>query len=244
MAGHSKWSKIKRKKGVTDQKRGKIFTRLIHEITVAVREGGGGDPDGNARLRLAMDRAKAAQMPGENIDRAIKRATGEIKTGESFELTYEGYGPGGSAVLVEVVTDNKNRTVSEVRHAFSRSGGSLGENGCVSYLFTKKGLVVVKKEGVDEDALMEAALEAGADDVADEGEVWEVTSEPVDFIAVKEAVEALTPLELCEIQMLPSSRTMLEGKSAEQMMKLLDRLDDLDDVVNVATNCDFGEVEE
>lgn len=239
MSGHSKWSTIKRKKGVTDAKRGKVFTRIIHEITTAVREGGGGDPDANPRLRLAIEKAKSANMPNANVDRAIRRATGEEKGEESFELTYEGYGPGGAAVLVEVVTNNKNRTVSEVRHAFSRCHGNLGENGCVSYLFSKKGLVAVKKEAIDEETLMDLALEAGADDVSDEEESWEVTCDPNLFIAVKEAIEATVPVEEAEIQMLPSTYVTVSGKDAEGMIRLNEMLDDLDDVVNVYANCDF-----
>lgn len=241
MSGHSKWSTIKRKKGAADQKRGKIFTRCIHEITIAVKEGGGGDPSGNPRLRLAVDKAKSVNMPNENIDRAIKRATGELKGEEQHEIVYEGYGPGGTAVLVEVLTDNRNRTVSDIRHAFTKCGGALGEAGCVAWMFNKKGLCVLAKSAAPEELLMEVALEAGADDVQDGGEVWEVTSEPKSFPTVRAALEGRFALESAEVQWLPQTRNLLSGKDAEQMMRLLELLDDLDDVLNVAANCDFAE---
>lgn len=243
MSGHSKWSTIKRKKGAADAKRGKIFTRVIHEITTAVREGGGGDPDANPRLRLAIDKGKSVNMPNDNIDRAIKRATGEIAGDEQLELTYEGYGPGGTAVMVEVLTNNKNRTVGEVRFAFSRCGGNLGENGCVNYLFTEKGLIIVKKDQVDEDTLMELALEAGADDVQEEGDSWEVTCDPAKFIDVKTAIEKKMAIDLAEVQMLPSTYVTISGKNAEQMIRLNEMLDDLDDVVNVYANCDIEQTD-
>lgn len=239
MAGHNRWSQIKRKKGVTDAKRGKIWTRIVHEITVAVREGGGPDPEMNPRLRLAILKGKAANMPNDNIDRAIRRGSGEEKGEDVFETNYEGYGPGGVAVLIEVVTNNKNRTVGEIRSTFTKYGGNLGENGCVGWMFKKKGLIVVPLKEITEDALMEVALESGADDVANAGDVWEVTCDPTAFIAVKEAVEKKAPLELAEIQMLPSTRTALKGDQAEQMIKLLEILEELDDVINVYSNCDF-----
>ena len=239
MAGHSKWSKIKRSKGVQDQKRGKIFTRLGHEITTAVKEGGGPDPDGNPRLRLAIDKAKAANMPNDNVDRAIKRATGELKGDEQHELIYEGYGPSGTAVLVEVLTDNKNRTVSEIRHAFSKAGGSLGENGCVAWMFEKKGLFAVKKEGVDEEELMMTALDAGADDVVDEGEVWEITSDSKQFHDVRVALEKSYELDLAEIQYLPKSRNAVSGEASAKIIKMVEALEDLDDVLSVSANCEF-----
>lgn len=241
MSGHSKWSTIKRKKGAADAKRGKIFTRCIHEITTAVREGGGGDPSANSRLRLAIEKAKSVNMPNDNIDRAIKRATGEIKGEEQLELTYEGYGPGGSAVLVEVLTNNKNRVVSEIRHAFTKTGGALGESGCVAWMFDKKGLLAVKKELISEEALYELALDAGADDISSEEDVWEITTEPKNFHDVKAAVEEKVPLEMAEVQFLPKTRIELKGKEAEQAMRLMEMLDDLDDVLNVASNCDFPE---
>jgi YebC/PmpR family DNA-binding regulatory protein len=239
MSGHSKWSKIKRAKGAQDKKRGKIFTRAIHDITTAVREGGGPDPDGNARLRLAIDKARAVNMPSDNIDRAIKRASGEGKGSQAAEVVYEGYGPGGTAVLVETLTDNKNRTVGEIRHAFSRHAGSLGENGCVAWMFTKKGLLVIKKEAAEEEELMEFALEGGADDVSDEGDIWEVTCDPGKFLEVKANLEKRYSFEEAEVQMLPNSTQKLSGKEAEQAVKLVDALEDLDDVMSVATNCDF-----
>ena len=242
MSGHSKWSTIKRKKGAADQKRGKIFTRCIHEIVIAAKEGGGGDPNSNARLRTAIDKAKAANMPNDTIDRAIKRATGELKDSQSVDLIYEGYGPGGTAILVEVTTDNKNRTVSEVRHAFTKCAGTLGEANCVAWMFDKKGLIAIKKEAIGEEALMELALEAGADDVTDEGDMWEVTTDPAAFYAVRTALEAKPlALELAEVQMIPKSRIALSGKEAEQMMRMLEMLDDIDDVLNVYSNADFAD---
>ncbi len=239
MSGHSKWSKIKRAKGAQDKKRGKIFTRAIHDITTAVREGGGPDPDGNSRLRLAIEKARAVNMPSDNIDRAIKRASGEGKDTQAVEVIYEGYGPGGTAVMVETLTDNKNRTVGEIRHAFSRSGGSLGENGCVGWMFTKKGLIVIKKEGVSEEALMDASLEAGAEDVSDEEDVWEVTCEPAAFLDVKKCLEEKFQIDESEVQLLPNTTQKLSGKEAEQIIRLVETLEDLDDVMSVATNCDF-----
>lgn len=240
MAGHNKWSKIKRKKGALDQKKGKILTRHTHEIMVAVREGGGGDPDMNAKLRFAVDRAKASNMPNANIERAISRAMGEEKgAAEMQEITYEGYGPGGSAVLVQVLTDNKNRSVSGVRHAFSRCGGAMGEGGCVSWKFSKKGVFEISKDQISEEDLMEQALEIGADDVADSGDVWEVTCEPSSFHRVQEALQANLKIDLAEVQMVPQGRMELGGKEAEQMMRLLEMLDDLDDVLNVFADCDF-----
>lgn len=243
MAGHSKWNNIKRKKGAADAKRGKIFTRCIHEITTAVKEGGSGDPNGNPRLRLAIDKAKASNVPNDTIDRAIRRATGEEKGEESAELTYEGYGPAGVAILVEVMTDNKNRTVGEIRHAFTKCGGSLGANGCVAYLFDKKGLIAVKKEKISEEELMECSLEAGADDLADEGEVWEITCDPKVFHAVKTAIEAKVECEMAEVQYLPKARNAVAGDDARKVIRLLEMLEDLDDVVNVSSNCDFVDLE-
>ena len=241
MAGHSKWSKIKRKKGETDKKRGKIFTRCIHEITVAVREGGGGDPNFNPRLREAIDKAKSVNMPNNNIDRAIKRATGEEKSEEQYELTYEGYGPNGVAVIVDVLTNNKNRTVSEVRHAFSKHGGTLGENGCVAWMFEKKGVLTIKREVVEEEALMDVALDAGAEDISDEGDVWEVVTPANEFHEIKTKIKETFEIDSDELMMIPSTRVALEGDSVEKMLKLHDALDDLDDVLNVWVNCDFPE---
>ena len=244
MAGHSKWSTIKRKKGVLDQKRGKIFTRCAHEISTAVREGGGPDTSANARLRLAIDKAKAVNMPNDNIDRAIKRATGELKGDEQHELTYEGYGPNGTAILLEVLTDNKNRTVSEVRHAFSKNGGSLGENGCVAWMLDKKGLITVKRESIGEEELMDLALENGADDISEEGDLWEIVCDVKNFHELKTALEVKLTLELAEIQYLPKSRQKIDADAAQKTMKLIEVLEDLDDVMSVSANCEFDEAEE
>lgn len=241
MSGHSKWSTIKRAKGAADQKRGKIFTRCIHEITTAVKEGGSGDPDGNPRLRLAIDKAKSVNMPRNNIERAIKRATGEEKAAESYELTYEGYGPSGTAVMVEVVTDNKNRTVGEVRHAFARAGGSLGENGCVAWMFDKKGLIVLTKSDISEEALMDLALENGADDIADEGEIWELQCDPKEYHNLQTALTEVVKIQSAEVQYLPKTRNKVSGEESEKILKLIDALDDLDDVLSVSTNCEFEE---
>ncbi len=243
MAGHSKWSTIKRKKGALDAKRGKIFTRVIHEITVAVREGGGGDPDANPRLRLAIDKAKSVNMPNDNVDRAIKRATGEIKGDEQYELTYEGYGPNGTAILVDVLTDNKNRTVGAIRHALTRAGGSLGENGCVSWMFDKKGLITIKKELIAEELIMEKALELGAEDVSEEEDLWEIICDPKDLHEIKMGLGADVALEMAEIQHLPKSRNPVSGAAAEKIIKLLETLEDLDDVLDVSSNCDFVDTE-
>lgn len=246
MAGHSKWSKIKRAKAVTDKKKGKIFTRCIHEIATAVKEGGGGDPDANPRLRLAIDKAKAVNMPNDNVDRAIRRATGEEKGAEQLELTYEGYGTGGVAVMVDVLTDNKNRTVSEVRHAFSKCGGSLGENGCVSWMFDKKGVIVVSKEslasdGVDSDTLFELALEAGAEDLSEDDEYWEILTEPSKLHEVMSNLDSKIKVEEFEIQRIAKNKIDVGGEGVEKVMKLLDMLDDLDDVLNVSSNAEFIE---
>src|SRR5690242_12003905 len=190
MSGHSKWATIKHKKGALDAKRGKIFTRLIKEITIAAKTGGGGDPDGNPRLRTAIALAKSENMPADNIKRAIQRGTGEIEGLTYEEITFEGYGPGGVAVIVEVTTDNRNRAVSEIRHAFSKNNGNLGETGSVNYLFSKKGVIVIAKDGVDEEKLTEVVLEAGADDLNDEGDNWEIVTSPKEFEAVRDAVTA------------------------------------------------------
>ena len=241
MSGHSKWSSIKHKKAATDAKRGKIFTKLIKEITVAARMGGG-DMDANPRLRTAIAAAKSENMPKDNIDRAIKKGTGELEGVNYEESIYEGYGPGGAAVLVESLTDNKNRTVAEVRHIFSKNGGSLGENGCVAWMFDKKGYIVVEAEATDEDTLMEAALEAGAEDVREDAENFEVITTPEEFEAVKQAVEdAEIPTVTAEITMLPQTTTDLTGKNAEQMVRLMEMMEDCDDVQKVYTNADIPE---
>ena len=241
MSGHSKWSSIKHKKSATDAKRGKLFTKLIKEITVAARTGGG-DPGANPRLRTAIQTAKNENMPKDNIERAIKKGTGELEGVSYEEIVYEGYGPGGAAVLVESLTDNKNRAVADIRHIFSKCGGSLGENGCVSYLFDKKGYFVVEKSVVDEDTLMEIALDAGAEDVREDESNFEVITEPRDFEAVKSAMEkAAIPYIDSEITMLPQTTVNLAGKEAEQMIRLMDALDDCDDVQKAYTNADIPE---
>jgi YebC/PmpR family DNA-binding regulatory protein len=241
MSGHSKWATIKHKKGAADAKRGKVFTRLIKEISIAAK-GGGGDPDGNPRLRTAILAAKAENMPAENIKRAIQRGTGELDGLSYEEIMYEGYGPGGVAIMVQVLTDNKNRAVSEIRHAFAKNNGNLGELGSVGYLFSKKGLVVVDKTVVSEDKLTEIALEAGAEDLSDEGETWEVITDPKDFDAVLAAIkEAKITPEHAEVTMIASTYQKLEGTQATAMMRLLDVLEDLDDTQNVYTNFDMDE---
>jgi YebC/PmpR family DNA-binding regulatory protein len=239
MSGHSKWSSIKHKKGATDAKRGKIFTRLIKEITVAARTGGG-DPSGNPRLRTAILAAKSENMPKDNIERAIKKGTGELEGVNYEESNYEGYGPGGAAVLIESLTDNKNRAVADIRHIFNKCGGNLGENGCVSWMFDSKGYIDVEKKVVDEDKLMETAIEAGAEDVREDNNSFEIITEPNDFEAVKTAIDnASIPYVVAEITMLPQTMLELKGKEAEQMIKLMETLEDCDDVQKVYTNADI-----
>ena len=241
MSGHSKWATIKHKKGATDAKRGKIFTRLIKEITIAAKTGGG-DPDGNPRLRGAILAAKSENMPADNIKRAIQRGTGELEGVSYEEITYEGYGPGGVALIVDVLTDNKNRAVSEIRHAFSKNGGNLGESNSVSWMFTKKGVITIAKSAANEDKLTEIVLEAGAEDLSDEGENWEVLCDPKDFEAVTEALKAakITP-EHAEVTKIASTYTRLEGTQANAMVRLLETIEDLDDTQNVYSNFDFDE---
>jgi YebC/PmpR family DNA-binding regulatory protein len=241
MSGHSKWATIKHKKGALDAKRGKIFTRLIKEITIAAKLGGG-DPDGNPRLRGAVAAAKAENMPSENIKRAIQRGTGELEGVSYEEITYEGYGPGGVAIIVEVLTDNKNRAVSEVRHAFSKNGGNLGAEGAVAWMFTTKGLITVAKSAASEDKLTEIVLDAGAEDLSDQGENWEILTDPKDFEAVTNALKAaaVTP-ETAEVTKIASTYTKLEGSQANAMIRLLETLEDLDDTQNVYSNFDMDE---
>ena len=242
MSGHSKWATIKHKKGALDAKRGKIFTRLIKEITIAAKTGGGGDPDGNPRLRTAIAAAKAENMPADNIKRAIQRGTGELEGVSYEEITYEGYGPGGVAIIVEVLTDNKNRAVSEVRHAFSKNGGNLGAEGAVSWMFTKKGVVTIAKSAANEDKLTEIVLEAGAEDLNDEGENWEILCDPKDFDAVTEALKgAKIAPEHAEVTKIASTYTKLEGAQANAMIRLLEAIEDLDDTQNVYSNFDMDE---
>jgi len=241
MSGHSKWHTIKHKKGAADAKRGKIFTRIIKELTVAARNGGG-DPDMNPRLRTIIADAKQVNMPADNIKRAIRRGTGEEEGVNYEEIMYEGYGPGGVAVIVDTITDNRNRTVSEVRHIFGKYGGNLGEANSVGWMFDKKGLVVVGKAKAQEDTLMSAALDAGADDMKDEGDVWEVTCSPESHQAVLDAIKALgVEPERSEVAMLPQNYVTIEGKTVAQMMKLMEALDECDDTRNVWTNADFEE---
>jgi YebC/PmpR family DNA-binding regulatory protein len=240
MSGHSKWSSIKHKKGAADAKRGKIFTKLIREIMVAAKEGGG-DPVGNARLRNAVLAAKAENMPKDNITRAIKKGTGELEGANYEETLCEGYGPSGVAILVDILTDNKNRTMAEVRHAFTRCNGNIGSTGCVAWMFDKKGLFSFEKGKVDEEKLMEVALDSGAQDINDEGSTIEVLTDPRDFEKVKEALdkEGLA-YTLAKITMIPQNTVKLVGeKEAEQTLKLVETLEDLDDVQNVHANFDI-----
>ncbi len=241
MSGHSKWATIKHKKGALDAKRGKIFTRLIKEIMVAAKAGGG-DPDGNPRLRTAILAAKAENMPNDNITRAAKRGTGEIEGASYEEITFEGYGPGGVAVIVDVLTDNRNRAVSEVRHAFSKNGGNLGESGSVGYMFAKKGQIIVEKSAANEDKLTEIVLDSGAENLNSDGEYWEIITAPKDHEAVAEAVKkAGIATENSQVTMLPSTYQKLEGSPASAMMRLLETLEDLDDTQNVYSNFDMDE---
>jgi YebC/PmpR family DNA-binding regulatory protein len=241
MSGHSKWSTIKRKKGALDAKKGKVFSRLIKEITMAARLGGG-NLDGNSRLRTAIAAGKAENMPKDNIERAIKKGTGEIEGGSLEEIIYEGYGPAGVAVLVNILTDNRNRISGEIRHIFSKHNGNLGETGCVSWLFDKKGLIVFEKGQVDEEKLFEAALEAGADDVKEEATTFEVIVDPKKFETVRASLEKQNfKYLLAEITMVPKNTVKLEGKEAEQMIKLMDALEDSDDVQKTYANFDIAE---
>jgi YebC/PmpR family DNA-binding regulatory protein len=243
MSGHSKWASIKHKKGALDAKRGKIFTRLIKELTVAARAGGG-DPDMNPRLRQVITDAKAANMPADNIKRAIRKGTGE-EPGVSYEeAQYEAYGPGGAAVIIDVLTDNKNRTVGELRHTLTKHGGNLAEANAVAWMFTKRGYIVISKLKAKEDDLMSLVLDAGGDDLRDDGDNWEVLSSPEKFHQVLDAVKKLgIEPEAAEISMLPQNYLKLEGKQAQSMVKLMDVLDDLDDVRHVWSNFDIEEKE-
>jgi YebC/PmpR family DNA-binding regulatory protein len=242
MAGHSKWANIKHRKGAQDAKRGKIFTKIIKELTVASRIGGG-DPDINPRLRTAVDKAKQANMPKDNVDRAIKKGTGDLDGVSYEEGLFEGYGPGGVALIVEFLTDNRTRTVADVRHCFSKYGGNLGVSGSVAFLFDRKGLISFSADN-DFDQIFEIALEAGAEDVKDEEDVYEVITDPGDFIPVREAMAAAgLQWETAETTMIPQNQVMLEGKPAETMLKLMDALEDNDDVQNVYANFDISEDE-
>ena len=245
MSGHSKWSTIKRKKGAIDAKRGKVFTRVIKELTIAARMGGG-NPDANPRLRTAMAAAKAENMPKDNIERAIKKGSGELEGTSYEEITYEGYGPGGAAVMVEVMTDNKNRSAADIRNIFSKNNGTLGETNCVGYMFDKKGVIVYEKDAVDEDQLMEAALEAGADDIVADESTLTVLTAPQDFYVVKEALdvdEAVSGYESAEISMVPQNTVQLTGKHSVQVLRMMDAFDDNDDVQNAYSNFDISDEE-
>jgi YebC/PmpR family DNA-binding regulatory protein len=243
MSGHSKWASIKHKKGALDAKRGKIFTRLIKELTIAARNGGG-DPDMNPRLRSVIGDAKAANMPAENIKRAIRKGTGE-EPGTSYEeAQYEAYGPGGAAVIIDVLTDNKTRTVGELRHMLEKVGGNLAATNAVAWMFKKKGYIVIEKAKADEEKLMAAVLEAGADDMQDDDDNWEVISTPEAFQAVRDAVKALgVEPASAAVSMIPENYIKLEGKVAQQMLKLMEALDDQDDVQHVWSNFDISEQE-
>jgi YebC/PmpR family DNA-binding regulatory protein len=243
MSGHSKWHSIKHKKGALDAKRGRMFTKVIKEITIAARIGGG-DPDGNPRLRKAVSDAKELNMPADNIKRAIMKGTGELEGGQLDELTYEGYGPGGVALIVEVVTDNRNRTVSEIRHVFSKNGGNMGEAGSVSWMFNKKGYIAVDKSKADEEALMTLAIDSGADDFASDESNYEIYTSPESFETVLAAVKAkgIQPMT-AEVSMIPQNYVKVEGKTAQQVVKLMEALDEHDDVQKVHGNFDIEESE-
>ncbi len=243
MSGHSRWATIKHKKGAADARRGKVFTKLIKEITVAARIGGG-DVDANPRLRAAVTAAKAENMPADNIKRALQKGTGELPGAMYEESVYEGYGPGGAAMMLEVATDNKNRTLSDIRHIFSKHGGNLGENGCVSWMFSKKGYVVVEKEKADEEKLLNLVTDAGADDLVEDGSNWEVLSTPNKFQQVVDRLKAaqITPAA-AEVAMVPQSYVKLSGREAQQMLRLVEELEDHEDVQHVYANFDIEEAE-
>jgi YebC/PmpR family DNA-binding regulatory protein len=244
MSGHSKWHSIKHKKGAIDAKRGKMFSKLIKELTVAAR--GGGDPAGNPRLRKAMDDAKAMNMPKDTMTNAIKRGTGEIAGATIEDITYEGYGPGGVAIMVEVQTDNRTRTVAELRHLFSKNGGNLGESGSVGWMFQKKGVIILDKRAADEERIMELALEAGAEDVIGDEESWEIVTAPEDFLVIQDAVKAagLEPLS-AQTLMRPTNSVGVSGPTAQAVLRLMEALEDHDDVAIVSSNFDIpaGEME-
>jgi YebC/PmpR family DNA-binding regulatory protein len=243
MSGHSKWSSIKHKKAIKDAKRGKQFTKFIKEITVAARLGGG-DINANPRLRTAVTTARENSMPNDNIDRAIKKGTGELEGVAYEEVNYEGYGPGGVAIMASAVTDNRNRTVAEIRRVFEKHGGNIGAAGCVAWMFHKRGVITVEPGKVEEERLIEVALEAGADDVTDSGDGFEIITAPENFEAVKDALQkAGTPLASAEVTMVPQNTVSATGKDAEQIMKLLEELDDHDDVQSVASNVDIPQEE-
>ncbi|RMG43400.1 MAG: YebC/PmpR family DNA-binding transcriptional regulator [Candidatus Dadabacteria bacterium] len=242
MSGHSKWSTIKRKKAASDAKRSKIFTRLLKEVQVAAKLGGG-NPDGNPRLKAAIQTAKANSVPADNIERAIKRGTGDLEGVDYTEITYEGYGPGGVAILIKALTDNKNRTVAEVRHALTKCGGSLGGTNAVAHIFTDKGIITLPKSEISEEKIFDLALDAGAEDIEAEDEFWKVTTSVQDFDNVRSVLEGVTSNFEAEIQPIPSTTVKVCGKEAQQLLKLLDMLDDLDDVQQVIANFDIDDSE-
>ena len=243
MSGHSKWHTIKHKKGAADAKRGKVFTRIIKELTVAARSGGG-DVDTNPRLRTIVAEAKSVNMPADNIKRAIQRGTGELPGVSYEEINYEGYGPGGAAIIVETLTDNKNRTVGEIRHVLAKYGGNLAAENSVAWMFDKKGYIVVEKSKADEEALMAAVLDAGADDMRDDGDSWEIVSAPDAFQGVLDAVKALgVEPGAAEVALLPQNYVKLEGKQAQQMIKLMEALEEHEDSKKVWSNADIEEKE-
>ena len=243
MSGHSKWSSIKHKKAARDSKRGKLFTKLIKEITIAARLGGG-DINSNPRLRTAVTTARTQSMPNDNIDRAIKKGTGELGGGQLEEVVYEGYGPGGVAIITDVLTDNRNRVVAELRFILSRHGGNLGESNCVGWMFKKRGVITVDQGAIDEDRLMELALEAGADDVVADGENFQVMTAPDAFSAVREALEAAkVPMGSAEVVKMPENTVRVSGHTAEQVLKLMEELEDHEEVQSVASNFDISDEE-
>ncbi len=246
MSGHNKWSTIKHKKGAADAKRGKLFTKIIKEITIAAKAGGG-DPDGNPRLKTAIQTAKSANMPQDNIIRAIKKGTGELEGVSYEEITYEGYGPGGVAVMVDCTTDNKNRTVAEVRRIFSKAGGNMGESGCVNWMFDRKGQIIIPKENVEEEKIMDDALEAGAEDVIDNETVWEIRTDVGDLYSVSSSLtEAGYEIEESKLSRIPQNFIKVEGKIADQVLKLIETLEESDDVQDVYANydIDFSQITE
>ncbi len=243
MAGHSKWANIKHRKGRADAKRGKVFSKISKELMVAAKLGGS-DPEGNPRLRQALDKARSASMPKENVTRAIKKGAGELEGVNYEQIFYEGYGPGGVALYVEALTDNKNRTVGEVRHAFSKCNGNMGEPGCVAWIFEPKGLILLPEGEGDEDTIMELAIDAGAEDVAQSGDQWEITTAQSDFGVVRDAIEnAGLKIETAELTMIPQNSVDITGKQVEQMFRLIDMLEDNDDVQNVYANFEVDEEE-
>lgn len=246
MSGHNKWSSIKHKKAAVDAKRGKIFTRYIREITIAARTGGGADPDSNPRLRAAITSAKGVNMPKDNIERAIQRGVGGDEGVNIEEIRYEGYGQAGVAILVDCMTDNRNRSVSDVRFAFNKGGGSMGESGCVGWMFHQKGQLIFELDGINADALMEAALEAGAEDIIEQSEaqIMEVQTEPADFVAVQETLkQAGFSTAMAEITWIPENTVEVEGEAAEKLLRLIERLEDIDDVQGVYANYDISDSE-